>query len=80
MHAARRSTFVSIKLDRDFLRKSCIRILVSWINGSNKVEVQIEVETIDQFFVRHSFPHNELDFDILVRLGVPKFSFILGLI
>jgi hypothetical protein len=46
------------------------------INGSNKEEVQIEVKRIDQFFVKQSFPQNELDFDILERLGVPIFSFI----
>jgi hypothetical protein len=38
--------------------------------------VQVDVERMNQFFVTRSLPHNELYFDIPVRLGVPEFSFI----
>jgi hypothetical protein len=37
------------------------------INGSNKVEVEVDVERMNQFFVKLSLPQNELDFDISVR-------------
>jgi hypothetical protein len=45
------------------------------INGSNKVEVDVDVEKMNQFFVTRSLPQNQLDFEIPVRLGVPEFSF-----
>jgi hypothetical protein len=38
--------------------------------GSNKVEVEVDVERINQIFV------NDLDFDIPMRLSVPEFSLI----
>jgi carbohydrate-selective porin OprB len=46
------------------------------INGSNKLEVGVDVERMNQFFVTQNFLQNELDFDITVRIGVPEFSFI----
>jgi hypothetical protein len=33
-------------------------------NGLNKVEVEVDVGKMNQFFVTRSLPHNELDFDI----------------
>jgi carbohydrate-selective porin OprB len=45
------------------------------INGSNRVEVEVDVEKMNQFFVTQSWPQNKLNFDIPVRLGVPEFSF-----
>jgi hypothetical protein len=52
------------------MRQLCV------INGSNKVEVEVYMKRINQFFVTRSLPQNELDFDIPVRLDVPEFSLI----
>jgi hypothetical protein len=37
---------------------------VGVINGSNKVEVEIDVERMNHLFVTRSLPQNEVDFDI----------------
>jgi hypothetical protein len=75
---ARRSAFVSINLDPDLPPKKLYSNLrqLGVINGSNKVEVEVDVVRMNQFFVTRKLPQNELDFDIPVRLGVPEFSFI----
>jgi hypothetical protein len=75
---ARRSALVSINLDPDLRPKKLYSNLrqLGVINGSNKVEMEVDVERMNQFFVTRSLPQNELDFDIPVRLGVPEFSFI----
>jgi hypothetical protein len=73
----RRSAFVSVNLDPDFSPKKLYLNLcqLGIINGSNKVEMKVDVERMNQFFVTQSLPQNELDFDIPVGLGVPEFSF-----
>jgi hypothetical protein len=38
--------------------------------------VAVDAVRMNQFFLTQKLPQNELDFDIFVRLGVPKFSFI----
>jgi hypothetical protein len=75
---ARRTAFVSINLDPDLPPKRFYSNLrqLGVINESNKVEVEVDVERMNQFFVTRSLPQNELDFDIHVRLGVPEFSFV----
>jgi hypothetical protein len=41
------------------------------INGSKKVQVEMDVERMNQFFVTRS-----LDFQIPIKLGVPEFKLI----
>jgi hypothetical protein len=75
---ARRSAFVSIKLDPDLPPKKLQSNLrqLGVTNGSNKVEVEVDVERMNQFFVSRNLPQTKLDFEIPVRLGVPEFSFV----
>jgi hypothetical protein len=73
---ARRSAFVSVNLDPDLPPKKLYSNLrqLGVINGSNRVEDEVDVERMNQFFVTRNLPQSELDFDIPVRLGVPEFS------
>jgi hypothetical protein len=75
---ARRSAFVSINLDPDLPPKKLYLNLrqLDIINGSNKVEMEVDVERMNQFFVTRSLLQIELDFDIPVWLAVPELSFI----
>jgi hypothetical protein len=65
---ARRFAFVSIDLDPDLPPKKMYSNLRQ-LGVINKVEVEVHVERMNQFFVTRSLPQNELDFDIPVRIA-----------
>jgi hypothetical protein len=54
----------------------CVSWMLDVINGSNNIEVKIDIERMNQFFVTQSLPQNELEFEISLKLCVSEFSFI----